>query len=357
MFLKHLYLRNFRNFENAQISFHPKTNLIFGLNAQGKTNLLEALYFLSTGRSFRSLHSVELIQLGKPHFYLEAHFEKEGVDQELSVFFDGKTKKVKYNQTTYGNFSQLLGLLPTVLYTPQDVSLILGAPAVRRRFLDLHIAQIDPLYVHHLVRYYRALKQRNCLLRQKNNEGIEVWEDAMALSASYITQKRGEAISEINAPLKAWMLSLSPQEEVLEIHYNPICTSLDKTAILEQYQKQRKRELHLGASLVGPHRDDITLLINKQEAKLFASEGQKRCAIAALKLAEWDRLKNILEAPPLMSIDDFGAHLDEVRQALFKEQLQHLGQVFITSPFEIPHLQEHQRILIEQGKLCVKAEH
>ncbi len=351
MKLIHLYLRNFRNFENAQISFHPKANLIHGLNAQGKTNLLEAIYFLSTGRSFRSSHPTELIQHGKPHFYLEAHFEKEGIPQEVSVSFDGKIKKVKYNQTYYSNFSQLLGLLPTVLYTPQDVALILGSPSIRRKFLDMHIAQVDPLYIHHLVRYYKALKQRNCLLRQKSMEGIDVWEEALSLSASYITEKREIAIKELDEPLKNWMLRLSPQGETLDLLYQPVCTSKEIPSIVEQYKKQRSKEMHLGNTLVGPHRDDIEICIDQRPARIFSSEGQKRCAIGALRLAEWGRLRNIVEAPPLMSIDDFGVHLDGKRQNLFQDEIQELGQVFITSPFALPNFKDHLAIHIEAGAM------
>ncbi len=345
MFLKTLRLKHFRNFEQAEISFGSGSNLIHGLNAQGKTNLLEAIYLLSTGRSFRTIHLQELIQHEKPHFYIEAHFEKEGVPQEVSVFFDGKVKRVKHNQTTYSNFSQLLGLLPTVLYTPQDVALILGAPAIRRRFLDLHIAQVDQLYIHHLIRYYKALKQRNCLLRQKSENGIEPWEHALAGSAAYITEKRKTATLELQAPLKKWMEHLSLQKELLELHYQPCACSI------EIYKTERKRELYLGSTLFGPHRDDLEITIDTHNAKLFSSEGQKRCAISALRLAEWEHLKNITGYPPLMSIDDFGMHLDESRQNLLQDQIQHLGQVFITSPLGGEKLKTPVSIYVENGSV------
>ncbi len=345
MFLRKLLLKNFRNFEEAQIEFCSGSNLIHGLNAQGKTNLLEAIYLLSTGRSFRTIHLQELIQHGKPHFYIEAHFEKEGVPQDVSVFYDGMVKRVKHNQTTYSNFSQLLGLLPTVLYTPQDVALILGAPAIRRRFLDLHIAQVDQLYIHHLIRFYKALKQRNCLLRQKSENGIEPWEHALAHSASYITEKRKTAVLELKAPLKKWMEHLSMQKEVLELHYLPSPCSA------EIYALERRRELHLGTTLFGPHRDDLEITIDTHNAKLFSSEGQKRCAISALRLAEWEHLKNLTGSPPLMSIDDFGMHLDESRQSLLQDQIQHLGQVFITSPLGGERLRAPVSIFVENGKI------
>ncbi|MGE5195697.1 MAG: DNA replication/repair protein RecF, partial [Anaerolineae bacterium] len=143
MQLQHLYIRNFRNYEEAEVSFSSGINLIHGPNAEGKTNLLEAIYLLSTGSSFRTLYLSELICYKQPHFYLEAHMLKDGLTQTIKISFDGKIRYLQYNHTTYASFAPLLGLFPTVLFAPEDIALINGAPSERRRFLDLHIAQID----------------------------------------------------------------------------------------------------------------------------------------------------------------------------------------------------------------------
>src|SRR5579885_1832498 len=156
-----LVLRNFRNYREAHVQFSPGVNLIHGRNAEGKTNLLEALYFLSTGRSFRTSRLDELILKGERFFFLEAVFIKDGIEQTLKVSFDGTSRHLQLNATVYRGFLHLLGLLPHILYTPEDTDLIRGGPNERRRFLDLHLAQIDPLYVHHWLRYNRAMKQRN----------------------------------------------------------------------------------------------------------------------------------------------------------------------------------------------------
>lgn len=326
MHLEQVRLINFRSFEELDIAFSPKVNLIHGLNAQGKTNLLEALYFLSTGRSFRTKELKDLIREGAACFYLEANFQKDGIAQTLKVSFDGKAKNIQHNATTYTQFIHLLGLLPMVLYAPEDVSLIFSGPSERRRFLDLHIAQIDPLYVHHLARYYRAMKHRNHLLKQRTSLAIEPWEEMMTCSAAYIMQQRKTAIADLNGALARPMQALTDGQDTLSIQYQP---SLKPGVTFASY---RPKELDFGCSLIGPQRDELLIQINEHPAKTFASEGQKRCAIAALKLAEWVRVFRLSEEKPLMSIDDFGVHLDGKRSHFLQDELKNLGQVFLTSP-------------------------
>ncbi len=342
MFIKKLYLRHFRNYQETSLELSPEINLIRGSNAQGKTNLLEALYLLGTGRSFRTPHLKELIQKDASFFFLEAEFLKDGILQHLRLSFDGQQKKLDYNNTSYAHFTNLLGLLPIVLLAPEDVLLITGAPADRRRFLDLHLAQSDPLYVHHLARYHRALKQRNFLLRKKTEATLETWETLMVTSASYLRKKRQEALASLSPLLKTFMQELSQEKDTLEIRYLPSYT--------ENYQPYRAKELFLGATLIGPHRDDLAILINEQEARSFASQGQLRSAIAALRLAQWKHLQELHLAPPLFCIDDFGIHLDAQRRELLLSKLTSFGQVFLTSPtyFENPN---HPTLDIENGKV------
>lgn len=362
MFLKSLYLRNFRNYKEQTIVFGPKANLIQGGNAQGKTNLLEAIYLLSFGRSFRTAHLTDLIRHEQSFFFLEGHFIKDGITQILKVSFDGKSKKMQYNNSDYNGFSNLLGLLPSVLYAPEDVSIVTGAPSERRRFIDLHIAQFDPLYVHHLMRYLKAMKQRNHLLRQKSDSAIEAWENIMASSASYLIQKRIESIDSLNTPILQCMQELSEGADFLEISYQP-CIALDPSNpklaefFQQQFMKYRAREMHLGSTLIGPHRDDLQILINHKPAKLFSSEGQKRCCAAGIRLAEWSRLHQIIGSLPLMGIDDFGIHLDSKRSHFLQEKVKKLGQTFLTSPAfmqESDPISETNTLIIESGQLIYR---
>lgn len=345
MYLKSLYLRNFRNYVEAEVSLSPKLNVFYGDNAQGKTNLLEAIYLIATGRSFRSSHLGELIRENEAFFFLEAEIVRDGVTQNLKISFDGQNRRLQLDANSYTSFHPLLGLLPSVLYTPQDTDLISGSPTLRRRFLNLHLAQSDPLYVHHLTRYWRAMKQRNCLLRARAKETLDCWEGEMAQSAEYILAARQEMIRELKEPLSHQSRRLSSAKETHELQLQ---VSQSKT-YLQQLQKNRPREMELGLTLTGPHRDDLTLLIDQRPARLYASEGQKKTAIAALRFAEWERLCKRIGGSALMGIDDLGLHLDESRQKILRASLTELGQVFITTPSL--HLEEGHSIRIDSGSI------
>jgi DNA replication and repair protein RecF len=342
--IRKLYLRNFRNYASLEVEFSPKVNLIKGNNAQGKTNLLEALFFLSTGRSFRTSQLADLIRWNEPFFYLEAEFIKDNILQTIKLSFDGQAKKMHYNNTEFSHFTNLLGMLPTVMLAPEDINLIMGAPAERRRLLDLHIAQIDPVYVYHISRYYKAVKQRNYLLRHKKEDGISSWEQIMAAAAAYIHHKRTAVIAELQKPLAQAMERLSKNQDLLELKYHPSFT--------EDYAQSRAKEMHLGVTLAGPHRDDLIFTINGKEAKMFASQGQKRGAITALRLAQWDHFAQVTETLPILSIDDFGVHLDTNRHELLLDEMKTRGQVFLTSPYPLTGIVD-RLIFIEEGQVAL----
>jgi DNA replication and repair protein RecF len=330
MFLKSLYLRNFRNYPEAELFFSPGFNLFCGDNAQGKTNLLEAITLVSTGRSFRAELLSELIHAGASFFFIEAKLEKEGIEHTVQISFDGKEKKLNLDGNSYATLQHLLGLLPSVLHTPTDSELIDGPPALRRRFLNLHLAQRDPIYIHHLSRYWRAMKQRNAGLKSKDLEALECWEIEMAEGASYLLQKRIELFSELADPLQQKGQILSGRKEVHSLYFDP-STPRSKEQYLTILKKNRPREQQLGATLTGPHRDDFQFLVDGKPARAYASEGQKKTATAALRLAEWEIFKKLLDAPAIFGLDDIALHLDETRQSLLSHAFESLGQVFLTA--------------------------
>jgi DNA replication and repair protein RecF len=358
MFLKRLLLRNFRNYRQSEIVFSPSINLIQGENGQGKTNLLEAIRFVSTGRSFRTHSLSDLISFGENFFYLEAEFTKENVTQTLKAYYDENTRKVQYNETVYTSLNCLLGILPSVLLSPDDLALISGNPAERRRFLDLHIAQIDPLYVHHLSRYFKAMRQRNHLLRSKSASTIQAWEQMMAHSAAYLVEKRRQAAAALKTPSSHWMGILSRQQDALEIGYQSSLSQPSENGdavlhFLQTWQKMRPKEMHVGTTLVGPHRDDMSIHLAEKSAKIFSSEGQKRSCISSLRFAEWEQMAKMLGDAPLLGIDDFGIQLDQERRTQLKNHLSTFKQVFLTSPTQLQdRFAENLRILtIENGKV------
>lgn len=343
VFLKSLYLQNFRNYEKGLVDFSPKINTLLGKNAAGKTSLLEAIYLIATGKSFRTQNLTELIKEGAPFFFLEALIEKEGVEIKIKISFDGQNKLIQIGKSSFRSFAPLLGLLPFVLLTPYDIEMIQGAPSIRRRFLNIHLAQSDPLYVHHLSAFSRGLQQRNVLLKQKITEGIECFEEKMALSAQYIVQARATFLKELKLPLSK--IYFSEKKEKIDLLYRPSCSE----GYIQLLSKMRHKEMLVGTTLNGPHRDDFLLLIDGKPAKNFASEGQKKTAIAQIRFAELENLQQSMTTFPLMGLDDIDQHLDQGRVELLFQRLSTLGQVFITTP--TTSLNIGQQILIERGQI------
>ncbi len=349
MHLKSLHLRNFRNYRNQLLNFSPHINVIAGENGQGKTNLLEAIHLLSTGKSFRTNHLSDLIYMGEDFFTIHAEIEKDGVFESLSLYFDG-TRKLRHNSNVYLSFTNLLGILPSCLLAPTDIQLISGQPVLRRRFLNLHIAQFDPLYVYHLLRYTKAMKQRNHLLKSKKTDAIECFEFEMASSGSYLTAERENMISEIKSSLEKFGAVLSDEKERVELLFEPSISDISKDGFLKQFEKMRPKEQYIGSSLVGPHRDDFQIQINSLSAKTYASEGQKRSSLAALRFSEWSRLCSRSREPALMCIDDMGIQLDDIRKELANKSLGEFAQTFITTPYNIDLFREMENAEIFQIK-------
>jgi DNA replication and repair protein RecF len=336
MFLRSLYLKQFRRYQEAFFEFSPSLNVICGPNAKGKTTVLEAIHLLMLGRSFRPSQSVELIHEGTSSFFIEAFFNKHQVDQTLRFYFDAKERRILYNQTSLTHLSHLLGLIQGVVMTPDDVNLVKGAPQIRRQFIDVQIAQVDPLYVHHLTRYMRAMRQRNQLLKQKTTKTIESWEYELVQAAVYLMQQRRKTVDALQSFCEDFYANLTHEKETLTLHYRPSGSkSLDPEEMKAEYtqllHKQRDREMMIGYTLSGPHKDDISIHIGGRDARQFASEGQQRSCVTALHFGEWQQLKLRADHPPLFMIDDVGISLDSTRQQRLVEQLSSLGQVFLTT--------------------------
>lgn len=326
--LKELYLCNFRNFEEFSTTFAPRVNVVIGENGIGKTNLLEAIHLLSTGRSFRANDLCEVIRKGSEGFSVIALYEDYGIEQKIHLSFDGKQRFLKLNETSYRSFTPLLGLLPSIIYAPCDIALVIASPKERRRFLDMELTQSDPLYVYYLTRYHKALTQRNAAIKQRKSRSMEIWEEELIKSGSYLIHKRHTLVNNLSEHGGLEYSKLSHKGEMMTLHYAPSVES-DKLTV-ETFQTIREKEMIMGYTMIGPHRDDFEISLEGKSAKKYASEGQKRTIIAALKLAA----VNWLEAS-IFSIDDFGSHLDSERQKRLKQQIQWQQQCFLTMPHEL----------------------
>lgn len=335
MQLRHLRLFNFRGYEDTSFEFSPGINHIVGPNAVGKTSILEAIHLLMCGRSFRTAQNSELIRSNTPSFYVEGCFEKHGIEQVVKIAYDGSQKKIVINSTQCHSYNNLLGVLLGVVFTPDDAALVKGVPGGRRQFLDLHISQFDPLYVHYTSRYQRAMKQRNSLLRQGVLKGIFPWEEEMAKAAEYLTVKRKMIVQELAESSKTIYQKLGSETNPLTVSLKSTLAKEGEQPIKERFlammERNRFREKDAGITFVGPHKDDILFSIGDKELKVFGSEGQQRSCVAALRLATWERLQEHSRVKPLMLVDDVGMSLDTGRQGMLSDHLANLGQVFLTS--------------------------
>lgn len=311
------------------MDFQPGINVIAGQNASGKTTLLEGIYLLMAGRSFRTSQMSDLFQTGLSHFYVDAGFEKSGVKQSLKMSQSNAERGIFHNSTPLPNLGSLLGILQGVLLAPQDIDLVKGAPAVRRHYLDLQMAQVDPLYVHHLLRYSKSLKNRNAMLKTRKLDGIEGFEESMAYSAAYILRQRMSITLELEGLLKEVYHEISGKNEPISLHYRS-SLGTNVNTILEKLAAHRPRDREMGYTTIGPHRDDLKIQIYDREVKSFASEGEMRTMAAALRLAEWQRMRRRMQEPPMLLIDDFGISLDPGRSSSFANMVKNLGQVIIT---------------------------
>jgi DNA replication and repair protein RecF len=364
--VRSLRLSHFRNYGAMEVGFHPQLNLLWGPNAQGKTNVLEALYCLSTTKSFRAASDEEMIQWGREEGAVEGVLHREEGQEVLrlelrrgrnkSLFVDGKKQK---------KLSSLLGRLPAVVFSPDDLFLVKGGPSLRRRYLDVALLQMDAVYLSHLQHYERALKQRNSLLRQRS-PGIEsqlaVWDEPLARHGSALMLKRGEVAKRLSDFAGQALKDLTGGLEQFEVRYEPQLEAEGPESslvekILEALKKARREEMARGVTVVGPHRDDLGLWVNGQPLRKYGSQGQQRTGALALKLAQLSLLAEGCRTAPLILFDDVMAELDGKRRTFFLNRLQQGGQAFLTgtSVEDFSAALKNARIFrVEEGKTVME---
>jgi DNA replication and repair protein RecF len=353
MRLNSLVLRNFRNYADCEIEFPDRVNLVVGKNAQGKTNLLEAIHFISTSKSHRTFLDDELIKHDDSWFYLRACIadssDVDGMTVEVSKELRGN-KKFKLNGTAIPKVSAWIGRFQVVFFAPESLSLVKGSPVGRRRFLDTLISQIDRSYLRRLQNYQVALKQRNRLLKQiRSNYAeknlLEPWDGLLAENGVSITKTRFSVIQSLKIHACRKHENLSDSCERLDIVYHPsvgeVVEASSDDAIrqfLVKLESARSADYMRGTTSVGPHRDDFDLMIQGQEgsayyeAKSYCSQGQQRTIAVALKLAELEVFREHHGSNPVVMLDDVLSELDSMRSKMLLELLEGLSvQTFITT--------------------------
>jgi len=363
-----LRLSHFRNYQSLEVGFHPQLNLFLGFNAQGKTNILEALYCLSTTRSFRAAADEEMIQFGQEGGAIEGVLQREEGQEALRLELRREKNKALFvNGKKQKKLSSLLGRLPAVVFSPDDLFLVKGGPGLRRRYLDVTILQMDQGYLGHFQQYERTLKQRNSLLRQKapNLEPqLAVWDAPLAEHGAALMIQRARVAQRLSEFAGQALGDLTGGAEKFEVRYEPslpLTTEVGvmREKILEALLQARREEMARGVTVVGPHRDDLGLWVNAQPLRKYGSQGQQRTGALALKLAQLSLLAEGCHTAPLVLFDDVMAELDEKRQAFFLNRLQQGGQAFLTgtAPADFTAAAKKARIFtVEAGKLTLTQE-
>ncbi len=342
MKVKRFKAENFRNIEKCDISFSPGINLIHGKNAQGKTNALEGIYIFSRGRSFRTADDRELIKKGEEGFRISLDYEDNCGEGSLEYALFGRERQRKKNGYKISKLTEMIGSFKTVLFSPDDLKIIKEGPEQRRNFLNIASAQCFPSYIKIYADYKRALENRNCILKNVrqglyfNASELESWSYTMAEYASLIYKYRKEYTERLGFYISDIQRELSDGKEILTLSYNSgISEDLrDKDDIKKEYVRiftsSIEKECSAGVSLYGPHRDDIQILINGEDTRIFASQGQQRSAILSLKLAEGEVNREICGEYPVYLLDDVLSELDEKRRSFVIKGIKD-KQVIITS--------------------------
>jgi len=331
MWIKEIKLNNFRNYNFKEINLEKNINIFYGENAQGKTNIIEAIFLSSMGKSFRTNKDKELINFEKEKAIVEINFEKKDRDGKIKIEIENK-KNIYLNGIKLKKLSELLGNINVVIFTPDDINILKGGPQNRRRFLDIMISQLKPNYMYTLNLYLKTLEQRNNYLRQikfenKDENLLDIWDEKLAEYAVIIYNYRVEFINKIKNKIENIHKDITQNKENIKIEYISECK--EKEEFLNLLKQRRKLDIIKGFTTKGIHRDDFMIYINEKEVSTYGSQGQHRTAILSLKLSELKVIYDEIGEYPILLLDDFMSELDESRRKSFLENIENI-QVIIT---------------------------
>lgn len=331
-------LKNFRNIANADVTLDGGVNIFFGENAQGKTNFLEAIYVCSTGRSQRTKYDRELVLFGEKEAHVRLYVKRENnlsdrIDAHIKI---SERKGIAVNGIAVKKSSELFGTLYTVIFSPDDLQLIKSAPSERRKFMDMQLAQLDPVYCDALSQYYRVLKHRNNLLKniQKNpslKETLFAWDSQLVQYGCKLIKERRKFIEKISDIASLRHKFISDGKEELSLEY---CADITEEAFEEKLKEATERDIFSGTTNYGPHRDDIEFVINGSNARIYGSQGQQRTAALCAKLAQVDIIESETNQKPVLLLDDVLSELDEKRQYFLMDCINDIQTVITCTGIE-----------------------
>lgn len=325
-------LKNFRNYELLSLGFDKSTNIFYGDNAQGKTNILEAVYLSGTTKSHRGTKDKDMIQFGANESHIETIVEKNGIKYQIDMHLKKNSPKgIAINKIPIRKASELFGIINIVFFSPEDLNIIKNGPGERRRFIDLELSQLDKVYLNNLSNYNSIVNQRNHLLKEIDyNKGaletLDIWDIQLIQYGNKIIERRQKFIEEINKIISNIHKKLTGNREDIKIVYEPSNGALSfEQALL----KNKEKDLRIKSTSVGPHRDDIAFLVSDIDIRKYGSQGQQRTAALSLKLSEIELVKQSIHDTPVLLLDDVLSELDKHRQNYLLDSI-HDIQTLIT---------------------------
>ncbi len=332
MIIESVDLENYRNYENLYMEFANGTNILYGDNAQGKTNVLESLYMCSTTKSHRGSKDNEIIRLGNNESHIKLIIKKKDVPYRIDIHLKkSKSKGIAINGIPIKKASELFGIVNVIFFSPEDLAIIRNGPSERRKFMDMEICQIDKFYVHNIVNYNKIVNQRNRLLKdiyynydKSLYDTLDIWDMQLADYGNKIIKRREEFIYQINEIINGIHNKLSGGRENLVLKYEP---NINETNILKEISNSREKDIKLKTTTVGPHRDDLGFYIKDMDIRKFGSQGQKRTAALSLKLSEIELVKKIINDTPILLLDDVMSELDSNRQNQLLDSLDEIQTI------------------------------
>ena len=335
MKIKSLKLKDFRNYNLLQLDFDDSTNIFYGNNAQGKTNILEAVYLSGTTKSHRGTKDRDLIRFGENESHIETVVEKRGMSYKIDMHLKKNSPKgIAIDKQPIRKAGELFGIINIVFFSPEDLNIIKNGPSERRRFIDLELSQLDKIYLNHLSNYNRIINQRNHLLKDLREAGrqenliqtLDIWDMQLVQYGNEIIKKRKEFIGKINEIISYTHKKLTGGKENIELVYEPGSGSL---SLEDALKKNREKDMRFKNTSVGPHRDDICFMTKDLDIRRFGSQGQQRTAALSLKLAEIELVKSVIHDTPVLLLDDVLSELDKYRQNYLLDSI-HDIQTLIT---------------------------
>lgn len=346
MILKSVALSHFRNYDDLYIEFDRGTNILYGDNAQGKTNVLESIYVSGTTKSHKGSKDRELIQFGQDEAHIRTVVEKSGLDYQIDMHLKkNKSKGIAINRMPIKKASELFGILNIVFFSPEDLNIIKNGPSERRRFLDVELCQLDKIYLYNLTKYNKVLNQRNRLLkdihfRPELMDTLAVWDMQLIEYGKKIINTRKKFVEELNGIVYEIHKNISGNKEELVLKYEPDVFEENMEVELERC---KEKDLKFGQTSVGPHRDDLCFMIQDIDVRKFGSQGQQRSCALSLKLSEIELVKKSIKETPILILDDVLSELDSNRQNFLLNSIHDIQTVitctgldeFVRNRFEI----------------------